>query len=76
MQTYLNKLKANGVPTLKFKCPHCGEALETEANTTEHDWDTLSECWHCDRTFWKVTRANSLPVIAKQLNESGKPTAN
>ena len=65
MQNYLGKLKALNVPTVKFNCPHCASELETEANTTSFDWDTLSDCWECNRSFLKITRPNGGPVEAR-----------
>lgn len=67
MQNYLGKLKSLNVPIVKFNCPHCDSELETEANTTSSDWDTLSECWECSRTFMKITTANSGQVDARIL---------
>lgn len=58
MTAYLAKLREQGVRLLKFPCPHCEALLETEANTTNRDWDTASECWECNRMFMKITPAN------------------
>lgn len=52
---YNNRLKADGIKLIAFKCPGCGQSIETRPAPKGEEWDTLSTCPHCSALFMKIT---------------------
>lgn len=61
-EDYYGRIEKEGAYVLTFSCPYCNGTLKSEANETHKDWDTLSTCWHCQKSFMKITPANTLPI--------------
>lgn len=52
---YNERLKAQGVKMLAYRCPKCGSEIETQRATRGETWDMLSTCPHCEALYMKVT---------------------
>ena len=68
-QEYNERLKAAGVTLTAFKCPCCGEKIETQVAPAGERWDTIAECPYCNTDYAKVTkgeRAYGAPLTPRR----------
>lgn len=49
---------------LNYRCPECGETIETLAAPKGDVWDTLTFCPHCNDMHMKITHSSH--VIARR----------
>lgn len=68
-EIYYANLEANGVPLMAFPCPHCGSTLKTAKNDTQSEWDTMSFCPYCDKSFIKISPINGAPIQTRVLGD-------
>lgn len=63
-QEYVEKLEKQGAPLVEFDCPNCNAKIKTLSNETNRNWDTLSSCPECEKSFMKFTLAKQGGVVA------------
>ena len=58
---YVARVKASGAPTRTYRTPCCGKELEDPVPHEPGDqWDSLTQCPHCNALYMKVARADAI----------------
>lgn len=50
---FIANAKANGRKVLSLDCPICEKSIETIAAPKSEEWDSLSQCPHCEAMYLK-----------------------
>lgn len=51
---YIARYKADGKRVHQYRCPECGNSIETPAPPKGDVWDSASSCPHCEKLHFMV----------------------
>ena len=61
-ESYINRVKSNGVRTTTYTVPCCRQEVEDRAAPDGEVWDSMMICPHCNALLWKVMRGADATV--------------
>jgi len=64
---FISRLRANGVRTLRYRTPCCGQEIEDRAANKGEVWDTLATCPHCKAMYVKVSRSTRINAVLPEM---------
>ncbi|EBS6311375.1 hypothetical protein PL246_09755 [Salmonella enterica] len=61
--TYIRQVESRNGKLITFKCPDCNQDIKTLATPAGEVWDTISTCPHCEQSFVKITKGNTVETV-------------